>query len=277
VTVTVALATAEGVVLGSDSTTTVGFSTPAGLQVGQLYNSAQKIFEIGPANCDFKSGCSFSAGLAMWGDGAFGPLSWRAVINEFWAREISPRTDPIADLSRMFLAFLQGKWAELQQGQQIPQNLPIPDTGFALAAIHKNTFEVHAAQIDLRAATVDSLQRSDIRVGGDPTTFYRLVSGFDNRILAELPKNGIDPAAFQRTVQQFSIEPYLAQMPLRDAIDFVHFMVYSSIKMHRYKGGPATVGGPIEIAAITADRGFRWVLHKPLYESIGIPRGDHTP
>jgi hypothetical protein len=81
---------------------------------------------------------------------------------------------------------------------------------------------------------------------------------------------------FQACAQSLDISQYLAHIPLRDAIDLVHFVIYSTIKLNRYKGGPALVGGPIEIATITADRGFRWVLHKPMRESIGIPRGEYV-
>jgi hypothetical protein len=92
-----------------------------------------------------------------------------------------------------------------------------------------------------------------------------------------LVKAGVDQNLFLQCAQAFSLSPFLNHMPLRDAIDFVHFLIYAAIKLHRYKGGPAVVGGPIEIAVVTADRGFRWVLHKPLHESIGIPRGEYMP
>jgi hypothetical protein len=57
---------------------------------------------------------------------------------------------------------------------------------------------------------------------------------------------------------QLSI-PYL---PLRDAIDFVHSCIASTIKALKFSNLAQTCGGPIEIAVITTDRHFRWVRHK---------------
>lgn len=96
----------------------------------------------------------------------------------------------------------------------------------------------------------------------------RIIGGYDPKLRADLITSGVNPATFDAIAQQVSITPFAEHMPLRDAIDFVYFLIYATVKLHRYKGGAALVGGPIEIAAITADRGFRWILHKPLSESI---------
>jgi len=276
VTVAIALQTAEGVVLGSDSTTTVTVSGRSGTQVGQLFNSAQKIFEIGPTVEHFVAGQTFSGGVAVWGAGSFGPVSWRSFVSEFYCRIIATSPD-FSNTPRLLLDFAQKKWAELQQLGMVKHSDPIPDAAFAIATIHKDTHEVQGATVNIRAATVSPLPRGDVLIGGDPATVLRIVNGYDPRLVPELQKAGIDVNAFTQCAKPFSLSPYLNHIPLRDAIDFVHFLIYAAIKLHRYKGGPAMVGGPIEIAAITADRGFRWVLHKPLHESIGIPRGEYLP
>jgi hypothetical protein len=52
------------------------------------------------------------------------------------------------------------------------------------------------------------------------------------------------------------------QMTARDSIDFVHFVVYSTIKVLKFSAKGQFCGGPIELAVITSDRPFRWVRHK---------------
>jgi hypothetical protein len=51
-------------------------------------------------------------------------------------------------------------------------------------------------------------------------------------------------------------------LPIRDAVDFVHTCIHSTIKSLKFSRYSQTCGGPIEIAVITSDRNFRWVLHK---------------
>ena len=51
-------------------------------------------------------------------------------------------------------------------------------------------------------------------------------------------------------------------VPIRDAIDFVHACIFSTIKAFKFSNLSQICGGPIEVAVITTDRQFRWVKHK---------------
>jgi hypothetical protein len=51
-------------------------------------------------------------------------------------------------------------------------------------------------------------------------------------------------------------------MPIREAVDFVHFIVTMTAKMTKFAQLPPSVGGPAEVAVITSDRPLRWVRHK---------------
>jgi len=68
-TIAAAYLTSEGVVLGADSTTTVG--TGGGVAVAQLLNYAQKIFEVGERS---------RLGVCTWGAGRIGEVSHRTLI-----------------------------------------------------------------------------------------------------------------------------------------------------------------------------------------------------
>jgi hypothetical protein len=62
-------------------------------------------------------------------------------------------------------------------------------------------------------------------------------------------------------------------LPIREAIDFVHACVSSTIKAMKFSTSLAQIcGGPIEIAVITTDRRFRWVRHKDW--DVAIAEGD---
>jgi hypothetical protein len=67
-------------------------------------------------------------------------------------------------------------------------------------------------------------------------------------------------AELQAILEKFAFGHAL--LPVRDAIDFVHACIYSTIKGLKFSNFPQICGGPIEIAVITTDRRFRWVRHK---------------
>lgn len=53
-----------------------------------------------------------------------------------------------------------------------------------------------------------------------------------------------------------------ATVPIREAIDFTHACLLTTIKALKFSSQSRRCGGPIEIAVITTDRRFRWVQHK---------------
>ncbi len=271
-TIAIGLLTREGIVLGADSTATVSMQNPnpgAAPLVVQLFNSAQKIFEIGPRLDTFVPGRTFSGAFVTYGDGSFGPVSWRDFVTEFYYKsEPTMRWDD--NLPTLFRDFGNRKWQELIASGDVAARSPMPDAGAIIAAVSRGAINPHGATVNWRTGAVDQLPPFIPMLGGDISTVKRTIEGFDPGLRAALtqPGAGLTEAQFDAVAGNFCLTIFSQHMPLRDAIDFVHFLIYSTIKMHRYRGAAALVGGPIEIAAITSDRGFRWILHKPLSESI---------
>ena len=50
--------------------------------------------------------------------------------------------------------------------------------------------------------------------------------------------------------------------PIRDAVDFVHTCIFSTIKALKFSSLHQICGGPIELAVLRTDRPFQWVRHK---------------
>ena len=69
-----------------------------------------------------------------------------------------------------------------------------------------------------------------------------------------------------------SIPLLAAPMPIQDAIDFGEFLVQTTATFTRFKHGAATVGGPVESAAITKHEGFKWVRRKHYFDGSLNPR-----
>jgi hypothetical protein len=99
---------------------------------------------------------------------------------------------------------------------------------------------------------------------GVPNMMKRLIWGVDDNLKHNILKSGMwtgTGADFDAlAAQSFLGHPIL---PIRDAVDFVHSCIFSTIKAMKFSQFSQVCGGPIELAVITSDRKLRWVRHKP--------------
>ena len=59
---------------------------------------------------------------------------------------------------------------------------------------------------------------------------------------------------------------FLEAMPIHDAVDLARFLVQTTIGFVKFSvSRPKTVGGPIEIAAITKHEGFKWIERRHFF------------
>ncbi len=106
---------------------------------------------------------------------------------------------------------------------------------------------------------------------GQPEAIYRLVLGVDPsmpRILKDvlgIPDQDVSPM-FEKMKAEATRGLLLPAMPIQDAIELADFLADLTAKYTRFQGGWATVGGTIEIAAITKHEGFKWVRRKYYYD-----------
>lgn len=110
-----------------------------------------------------------------------------------------------------------------------------------------------------------SMRAGQIQWWGVPNFFTRLLVGIDGRILGDIQNSGKWTGTTEELAQLAQAYSLIPQgiLPIRDAVDYVHSCIYSTIKAIKFSGVPQVCGGPIEIAVITSDRKFRWVRHKP--------------
>ena len=107
--------------------------------------------------------------------------------------------------------------------------------------------------------------------GGNGEALNRLVVGLSLGLpqllgdLFKLSPQQIAPVA-QQIQQSLQLPLVVPAMPLQDAIELAEFLVDLTIKFSRFMPGPATVGGPIEIAAISKHEGFRWIKRKYYFD-----------
>jgi hypothetical protein len=65
-----------------------------------------------------------------------------------------------------------------------------------------------------------------------------------------------------------SVPPSFNFFSLQDAIDYAKFLIRTTADYQRFSGSLPNVGGEIDIALVTARRGFQWISQKPLYKML---------
>jgi hypothetical protein len=91
----------------------------------------------------------------------------------------------------------------------------------------------------------------------------RLILGADDTLKENIVKSGKWAGTDAELSAIFAKETLgHAILPIREAVDFLHTCIYSTIKALKFSNLFQICGGPIELAVITTDRRFRWVRHK---------------
>jgi len=104
---------------------------------------------------------------------------------------------------------------------------------------------------------------------GQPEACVRLVTGISSQTRSILEGAGVAPedaAGVTHMLAQASevmlLEP---SMPIQDAIDLAKFLAETTVSFVRFLPGANTVGGDLDIAAVTKFEGFRWIKRKHFY------------
>jgi len=254
----------EGVVFAADS----AVSYSEGGAISQVYEGAQKIYHIG-----LKADCSDSPyGAMVCGTASFAGQSWRNVFASFYRASGGANLDEATKTAKSLVQFLEKQQPDLDKRDQ---------AGVFLAGFGTNDSAVRCFRIDAKHLAITPVPPMSVQFDGIPHVVQRLLFGIDDQTIQNVKQAfaGItvdvqDGAGTKslpladvvlQVIQRVSLkcEPDV-DMPLRDAIDYVHFLTYSTIKYFKFGHGAKVCGGEIELAAITLDRGFRRIRRKPL-------------
>jgi hypothetical protein len=281
VTIAACYLSAEGVVFGADSTTTMTVLHPGPVPIGtpHHFNYAQKIFQIGENS---------TLGITMWGLGNLAESSYRTLIARFSDALASALPATMIEVAERWNSFFWSAYssefgAVLQRVQQLAgqatrtaaeeeELLALRQTfsgGFCLGGYLRQertpqAFETSYAPDSTGPATVQPLQVGTPRFWGVPNLMERLLYGIDDGILQAILSSGkwtgTPDELFALAVPFFLGQPH--HLPIRDAIDWIHASIHTTIKALKFSHMLPVCGGPVEVAVITTDRVFRWVRHK---------------
>lgn len=276
-TIAISLKVDDGVILASDSASSLMVRDPQGKTgVGNIYNTANKVFNL-------RKGLPI--GAITWGAGSIGNASISTLIKDLRKRfsgEDPAHTDWHIDPDNYTVQEVAEKLKEFIFDElYIPAFASWtdkPDLGFMVVGYSAKEKLAEEYKIDIANGACNGpvliRQKPDSGVtwSGEPEAINRLMFGIAGQLSNVLVTQlGMQPANVQTAItaiQQACQAPLvMPAMPIQDAIDLAEFFVDLTIKFSKFNMGAPTVGGPIEIAAITKHEGFKWVKRKHYFDT----------
>jgi len=270
VTIIVSVKINDGVVMASDSASTFGNN--------QIYLNADKIVNLVKG---------LPIGVMVTGNGGIGAESIATLLKDLRARldgsanhpwMLKPSTYTIEGVANRIHDFLFSEKVAAF-GQDVWMKLRI--CGYSAGRPLPEIWEVVIVGQQSQSPTL--VQKEDdfgVRWDGEMEALNRLLIGFAS-LTPELWKElGVDEHDTRRQSEIYrkisaDVGALLAlpAMPVQDAIDLARYLVEVTTGFVRFNIGhqPKTVGGVIEIAAITKHEGFKWVQRKHFYPTALNP------
>lgn len=240
----------DGIVLGTDSMTQV-FGTDAAGNSGfvKAYDHAQKLFPLG----------SLPIGVMTYGSGNLGPRSVGSYIAEFSRTKL--QSGEVKDVSDTLFQFLRDAHATAF-AQLSPEKRP--PLGVFIGGYSTNKPLAEEYEFVLPGSDAAKAVRPMAQFGaawrGIALPFTRAFTGFDQRLHQDLLRLGVKEQDIIVLSQKYSTPIMFDGMPVQEALDFVVFILETTINFAKFEVGVAACGGPLWIAAITAaSNSFQWI------------------
>ena len=260
-TIAVAVAIPEGIVLVAESRQTYS------MKVGDIINArvgtdfGKKVFQLGPR-----------VGAVTWGWAFLLGRNINSYIEEFKSTMDQKGTSEVEQISHELAEFLTEKYLE-----HIARKLDTPSPqaiGFYVGGYDSRGGNIYATYIPEKSVSLvsNTITKSGMNWGGQIDVISRLLKGYDQRImtLSGFTKDLTAELSKLEYITNFN------NMTLQDAVDCAVFLVKTTINMQRFSDGivlqPGAVpgcGGSIDVAVVQPDSNFCWIQRKEL-------RGERT-
>ena len=285
-TIAISLKVNDGLVLAADSASTLIEQSAEGVpgNVVNVYNHANKIANL-------RKG--FAIGAVTWGAGSIGVASISTLLKDLRRRFTGDDPDhiewtldkdgySIEEVASRLRAFMyEEKYAPAFEGWPKEDQ---PVLGFIVAGHAPGESLADEYQVLIADGAcgppvpLRPHEAAGVTWNGEPEAITRLLLGFSAQlpaVLVDQLKVPPEQTAAIVDILRDSLERHFVHsaMPIQDAIDLAEFLVDLTIKVSRFAPGAPTVGGEIEIAAITTHEGFKWVRRKHYYSSEFNPEG----
>lgn len=273
-TIAISVKVNDGVVLAADSASTIITDNNA---VVNVYNNANKVFNL-------RKGLPI--GATTWGLGSIGQASISTLMKDLRRRfsgEDPSHHDWHLDAENYTVEAVANRVREfMYEEQYVPlfdSQSPDPRLGMGFLVAGYSAGETIADEFEIHmdtggsAAPVRVRAQTDVGIAwhGQPEAVSRVVLGFGTALPSVLvDRLGVPEEQTAAVIdvlrESLGANLVVPAMPIQDAIDLAEFLVGLSISYSRFMPGASTVGGPIEVAAITKHEGFKWIRRKYYYD-----------
>lgn len=283
-TVAVVVKVFDGIIIAADSATTLQLSSGT----HQVYNGANKVFHL-------HRGLPIAA--MTWGLGAIGPASIATLAKDLRRRlmgkssshtgwNLDEGTFTLQEAAERYVEMFHGELYSTTLGPQIAAGTKGPVLGMLIVGYSAGATQPEAWEIvidDPHVAPVATQLMGPDDYGwttfAQPEATERMFYGIDPNVVAAMAQV-IPQDVWNNDVLPILIgaqrSPVVPGMPLADAISLADFLASVTAQYSHFLLGPDTVGGVVDIAAISRHEGFRWVRRKHYYSRDLNPWGhDH--
>ena len=259
-TVIVSVKINDGIVMASDSAST--FTNT------QVYDHAEKIVNLVKG---------LPIGVMATGDGGIGSESLTTLLKDLGKRLADKQDSMYLDPSSYTMADVAGRVHQfLFAEKSIPSggaaNILLRVCGYSAGRPLPEVWQVQLqGAISYQLLLVHAETNFGINWDGQYDALNRLVLGVPTDLeewatdwgMHQTDAHNLGGAIRQRAQETLAIPT----MPIQDAIDLARYLVEVTMGFIKFSIGkqPKTVGGTIEIAAITKHEGFRWVQRQQFY------------
>lgn len=276
-TIALSIKVHDGLVLAADSASTIIAVHPgAAPGVINVYNNANKITNL----CKGRP-----VGSVVWGAGSIGAISISTLLKDLRKRFMGK------DHAHQEWALNDDNWTVESVAQRVRQfvfeesyvgaygagvALGKPSMGILIAGYStgQGLPESWLVRIIEGDCPAPSLVQPQDQVGcffdGQPEAISRFLMGYGQGLRGVLQNLGVGPllldGVMNHITNALTVPMIIPAMPIQDAIDLADFLVHLTIMFSRFSPGAPSVGGPIEIAAITKHEGYKWIKRKHYYE-----------
>jgi hypothetical protein len=267
-TIAISAKVQAGLVLGADTATTI---MARGQQAQKVYYNARKLFPLHDR---------LPIGALTWGLGSIGDYSIAHVAKtlrgrfsdpadtEFHLADESYTLREVAERTRHFVFEIVYKRV-LGRSRRSRPALGLLVAGYSAGAELAEEWEIvideHGDCLPPRCLRREN--EYGIIARGQPEAVNLLLNAYSEDVFEPIAKRaGVSRAKIDSMLnvyaglreQRLPAPPY---MPIRDAIELVAFLVSTEMGYRRFLPyeAAATVGGHVEVAAITRFEGFQWV------------------
>jgi hypothetical protein len=280
VTVGVAVKVFDGIVLAADSATTLDlFDEKGNVTDHQVYNNANKIFHLHR---------NLPVAAMTYGLGQLGGASISSIAKDLRQRFMGLDNDrldwqltegyTLEQVTDRLVELMFDELYEPLHGAAPPKS-PL---GFFIAGYSDKSSTAEAWEVIIHGPDrpTPSMSSQPDRAGwwavAQNEAIGRLFNGIDPQLApAVVATAGNKGPAVMKQILSAGSNPAVAPMPLADAVDLARFMVDTTIGYRRFLPGADTVGGPVELAAISRHEGFRWISRKHYYPPNLNPKDPH--